>query len=109
MKKIYTFSLNEAPQAPMFQRILAVEGIATTIRNDRLSSALGEIPFTECFPELWVLDDTQLEKAQQILQHYLSTGDTLHPAWVCPNCGETVDGVFTSCWNCDHSSPSPEH
>ena len=47
--------------------MLETAGIACEIRNDRLAGALGEIPFVECWPELWVVDNIYVLKAQELL------------------------------------------
>ncbi|MES1161895.1 MAG: DUF2007 domain-containing protein, partial [Rhizobacter sp.] len=28
-----------------------------------------------------------------------------HRRWVCPGCGEQIDGPFEQCWNCGSSMP----
>lgn len=106
MKKICSFHPSESAMANMFRRILAVEGIATFIRNERLGTAMGEIPFVECFPELWVHEDGDVERAQEILAAYKSEDIEDTPAWRCPACGEQVDGALGACWCCE--SPRPE-
>jgi hypothetical protein len=57
MKKLHVFSYRDRAQAALIQEILVNEGIHCLLRNDQLSSALGEIPFIECYPELWVVDN----------------------------------------------------
>ena len=37
------------------KNLLEHSGIVCVIRNDQLSGGLGEIPFLECLPELWVV------------------------------------------------------
>ena len=57
MKKLYAFGLGERPLALLLKELLEGEGIACLLRNEELFAALGEIPFLECLPELWVVDD----------------------------------------------------
>ena len=38
-----------------FQSALAAAGIRTLLKNQFMSSVMGEIPFVEVMPELWVL------------------------------------------------------
>ena len=64
MKKLQIFSHRERPLANLLRERLAGEGIVCLVRNDELSSALGEIPFVECYPELWVVDDEVWPRAQ---------------------------------------------
>jgi hypothetical protein len=69
----------------------------------------GEVPFTQVFPELWVVEARDLERARKIIADYQAApGDSDKLAdWVCPNCHETVDGGYAECWNCGTEFPSP--
>ena len=37
-----------------YKNLLASEGIPSEIRNEHLGSILGEMPFVETWPEIWV-------------------------------------------------------
>lgn len=106
MEKVY-----ENPDFPMvghFQSILESEGIRTTVKNEAGSSLAGEVPFTQVFPELWVLEEKDVPRAKDIIRHYLAEAEssaTPHKDWTCPNCHETVDGGFAECWNCGTPLP----
>lgn len=79
--------------------VLEEAGIACLIKNERLSGALGEIPFIECWPELWVVDNATSRRAKSLIaaaEAEAEPGDD----WQCPNCGETVEGQFVACWQC---------
>ncbi len=88
----------------MFKELLAKEGITCLLRNEQLSTALGEIPFTECYPELWVVDAETWPRAKMLLDGWLKVADPEAVDWTCSGCGETSAGNFTSCWSCgrDH-------
>jgi len=101
MKKLHTFDFWEQPIAGMFKELLAGEGIECLIRNERLSTAMGEIPFVECFPELWVLDEETYPRAKLLLNAWLSNPAATE-TWTCPGCSEEIDGQFTACWSCGH-------
>jgi hypothetical protein len=85
----------------MAQRMLLVEGIATSLRNVDLASALGQIPFTECFPELWVVEDSQAPRALELLRAFLQPPAALDEGWTCPRCHAQIDGGLMVCWNCE--------
>lgn len=106
MKKLHTFHLWERPLAGMFKELLRNEGIDCLLRNDQLSAALGEIPFTECYPELWVVDAEVFPRAKMLLEAWLNSDDQEKADWICRNCGETSAGNFVTCWACgkDHIS-----
>ncbi|NIQ94445.1 MAG: DUF2007 domain-containing protein [Desulfuromonadales bacterium] len=103
MKKLYTFSIWERAQAWMLKEILAKEGIDCVLRNEQLSTAMGEIPFVECYPELWVIDDEVYPRARLLVEGLLSTsGQDAAEAWICRHCGERLEGHFGACWLCGH-------
>jgi len=77
------------------QNLLETAGIRTTLRNQMLSSAMGELPPAECQMELWVVEDSDLENAAQILAARPAAG----PEWTCA-CGEKLGPQFTQCWKC---------
>lgn len=84
------------------QSILEAEDIRTELRNAGASGIAGEVPYTQVYPELWVLNNRDEKRARAIIHEYRQKdADTpAAPAWKCANCGETVDGVYTECWNC---------
>lgn len=101
MKKLQTFYIWEGPQAGMYKDMLAEEGVACLVKNDRLSVGIGEIPFVECFPELWVIDDEVYPRARLLLDSWLTRAvDEDAEPWICSHCGESSTQQFTACWNC---------
>ena len=83
--------------------VLHAHGIACEIRGVSLGIASGEIPPTEAWPELWVLDASRVEESRQLVAVALSPAEPDLPEWTCPKCRETLDGHFTTCWNCGFS------
>lgn len=51
-----------------YRGILAEEGIETSIRNEFTHLAAGAIPFTQVYPELWVNDTNDYEKAVHLIR-----------------------------------------
>ncbi|MEE4254281.1 MAG: DUF2007 domain-containing protein [Desulfuromusa sp.] len=100
MKKLHVFNYWERSQAALVQEILANEGIQCILKNDQLSSALGEIPFVECYPELWVIDNEVFPRAQKFLQSWLENEAPAGDPWICSECGELSDFQFGACWAC---------
>lgn len=89
------------------QSILEAEGIRTEIRNEGGSGAAGELPFTQVYPELWILQNKDEARARALIQEFKEDAEEAPeaPAWNCPSCGEAVDGVFSECWNCGTAAP----
>ena len=79
------------------RNVLAAEGIAAEIRNEYLSSAMGELPPAECQTELWVLRDRDVARAEEVLRRPPVSG----PDWQCARCGEILAAQFSQCWKCN--------
>ena len=87
------------------KNLLETEGIRCHIRNELLSRLAGEIPFTECAPQLWLQDERDLERAKRIVASFGASPIAKAP-WQCANCGEALEGQFSACWHC--GAPRPE-
>ena len=92
MKRVYS-SFN---QTAVFhaRNLLQAEGIDVVVRNAILSSAMGELPPAECQAELWVMNEQDAARAQEVLNRNISG-----PDWTCA-CGEKLGAQFTQCWRC---------
>ena len=99
MKKLHTFNHAEPALAGMFRELLQREGVNCLLRNEELFAGLGEIPFTECYPELWVVDDELFTRASSLLKQFMASESASTP-WTCSQCGEQLEGQFNSCWKC---------
>lgn len=90
------------------QTLLEAEGIRTDLRNAGSAGLAGEVPYTQVYPELWVLNNADEQRARAIIKDYQekSADAPAAPDWICPKCGETVEGIFTECWNCGTPSAS---
>jgi hypothetical protein len=100
VKRLHTFAHRERPFATLLKERFAAEGIVCLVRNDELSTALGEIPFLECYPELWVVDDDVYPRARLLLDQWLGEMATEQAGWRCSGCGERMEGQFEACWQC---------
>lgn len=78
--------------------VLAGQRIETLVRNQYVSGAIGELPVFDCSPELWLIDETQLERAQALLRELLTPADGT--ARRCPACQESIEPQFGQCWQC---------
>ena len=77
------------------RNVLDAAGIRAVVRNEYLSSAMGDLPPAECQAELWLLREADLSVAEQLLFRAQPTG----PEWGC-RCGETLGPQFSQCWSC---------
>ena len=87
--------------------ILEAAGIGCFIKNERLSGALGEIPFLECWPELWIIDVGDLAQAEQLLGAAQAVAAPGEP-WRCSSCGEMIESQFVTCWQCGTDEPAAD-
>ncbi len=85
-----------------YKNLLHAEGIHCEIRNEHLGSIVGEMPFVEVWPELWIANDLDFDRATQLIVGTESESPTA--AWTCKKCGEVNEGQFAACWNCSTSS-----
>lgn len=83
--------------------LLEQAGIRCVIKNELLGAALGEIPFLECLPELWVLRDEQASDAEALIAESMvgvRAEPARGPAWRCRTCGTSNEPQFAACWRC---------
>jgi hypothetical protein len=81
------------------RNVLEQAGIACYVRNERLGGVVGEIPFVECWPELWVLRNGDALNARGLIDTACAAV-VPSPDWICRSCGERVEGQFDACWRC---------
>ena len=49
------------------------EGIPCILKNDILAGIAGEVPWTETFPEVWVVNDSDFARAEALKADWLNT------------------------------------
>lgn len=80
---------------------LEVANIECFIKNEFNGGGLGEIPFTETWPELWIQNEVDKPKALAIIDS-LSTAPEAMSDWDCPKCQERIEKDFQLCWQCGY-------
>jgi hypothetical protein len=108
MKKLYC--AKDPLMIGHLRNVLAAHGIDCVTRKVDLATGAGELPPTECWPELWIMDDEAFSDAEAILKKTLAPMVVVRRAWICAGCGEEIEGQFSECWKCgrgrDYRSPS---
>jgi Putative prokaryotic signal transducing protein len=84
-----------------YRNVLEAEGIRAVVKNQYLSSAMGDLPPAECQAELWVLNEADAGRAERLLLGRAPPG----PDWIC-SCGEHLGAQFTQCWRCGADRPA---
>ncbi|TDR23606.1 DUF2007 domain-containing protein [Marinicella litoralis] len=104
MKKIFVDEL--LTWVIQAKNTLEEANIPCFIKNEFSTSAAGEVPFFETWPELWIHRDADWERALELVQP-LRESRKSQPEnaeqlidWTCSQCGETNEGHFALCWSC---------
>lgn len=105
VKKVY--SAANITMVGLVKDVLDSHGIRTVIRNQFLSAAAGELPPIECWPELWIIDDSRYERCRQLVEEILGAENTPAAPWQCPDCHEEIEGQFSQCWRCGAERREP--
>ncbi len=119
MKRVYT--ADSVAMAWHISNVLQFHGIDTELRNSNLYSVAGELPITECLPEVWVKRPLDFRYAEQLIRELLQ-GDgqpdstdkpeagalSSAPDWLCRECGESNADIFAICWQCQASRYQPD-
>lgn len=91
-----------SPNLPLIyhlKNILEQQEIACVLMNVYSQGGAGELPPDQVWPQLWILDDDQLESARLLIQAQLRPVPHGN-AWSCNQCGELIEAQFTDCWQC---------
>ncbi len=83
-----------------YKNLLKSEGIDAFLRNEHLGSIVGEMPFEQVWPELWVKNDLDYDRALQLIDTENLLSESPAESWRCANCGEDNEGQFAACWSC---------
>jgi hypothetical protein len=89
------------------KNLLEQDGIGCFIKHEQLSGGLGDLPFLDCQPELWVYADGDVPRAETLITEALRAAP-MHGGtpWTCKHCGEANDPQFAVCWRCGASDRS---
>lgn len=89
-------------QAAHYANVLRAAGIRCEVRNTTLSGAIGDIPFLECAPQVWIDNWLDEPRARQLLAEIQQP--VPGAAWHC-GCGEEIEPQFGVCWSCGAVRP----
>jgi Putative prokaryotic signal transducing protein len=90
-----------------YRNLLQSEGIPSFIRNEYLGAIAGEMPFEEVWPELWVRNDLDYDRALQLIDGRNLEAESPTAPWRCRGCGTENEGQFAACWNCGTAEAVP--
>ena len=72
--------------------------VLCSIKNEFAIGAMGELSPMDVLPEVWILDNEWLTKAQQIIAEFNQPVHT--SSWNCSKCQEHNEASFELCWQC---------
>ncbi len=97
MRRVYTAA--DLPDAHIVLGLLHQQGIAAQVLGEHARGGVGELPFAETYPEVWVERDEDFDRALAVVRGYEAaqpdTGEVR-----CAVCGESSPAHFGVCWNC---------
>jgi putative signal transducing protein len=102
VKKVY--SSDNYIMAGHVHSLLEANNIECHLRNMNLTGGIGELPLNECWPEVWVNDESDFCSAEQLIKNALSRAEHSEN-WQC-RCGEMIEGQFERCWACGKEKES---
>ena len=86
-----------------YKNLLQSEGIPAFLKNEFLGSIVGEMPIQEVWPQLWVHNDLDYDRAVQLIDSQKLADESPQSPWKCAQCGEENEGQFAACWKCGGS------
>jgi hypothetical protein len=107
MQRIY--GARDSTEAEFVRGLLEAEEIQAIVQGSALEAARGDIPFSaNSLPSVWV-NEPDVERASKIVEEFRRGGPAATQsqiAWICPKCGEKLEGQFTTCWKCGTEKPA---
>jgi len=97
---IHLYTCENMIEAQQIIDALQQQNIKAKIINPNLSSLTGEVPFTETWPKIWLVDAEDEALARNVLEDLKQLREKAHQDIFCGKCGEKNPGNFSSCWNC---------
>ena len=95
MKRVYRAAT--LLEAQLVADTLTSLGINNHILNAYAVGAMGELPYSQTSPEVWIADPAQEARAYEAVA---TLGAPLLPDKICSQCNEINPGNFLSCWQC---------
>lgn len=96
---IRVYQAANLPQAHLLAGLLRHAGIAVRVFNENAQGGLGDIPFSETYPEIWIERDIDLAQAHAVIAHFESAPVDSGSVF-CRACNEENPANFELCWKC---------
>ena len=93
MCRVYT--AETLPEAHLILQQLERVGINARIFNENAQGVIGELPVTDTWPDVWIVQNHQFRAVRTVIERYESSSGKER---LCNSCGETSSGRFEVCW-----------
>ncbi|KPK38429.1 MAG: hypothetical protein AMJ69_08415 [Gammaproteobacteria bacterium SG8_47] len=103
MYKLYEAA--DLHEAQLVLDLLTRHDIAARLLNTYAHGALGELPFTHAYPEIWLVNEADVSQARTLVYAFEHRSAT-QEQWRCSHCGEANPDSFELCWHCGTTPPS---
>ncbi len=97
MIRIYT--AENLTDAYLVSNLIRENGIDNHVFNEYANGAVGELPFAHTWPEVWIENDSDEQRALAIIASRQQLTDSLVER-ECPSCGQLSPANFEICWDC---------
>lgn len=87
------------PQAHLLAGLLRHAGIAVRIFNENAQGGMGDIPFGETYPEIWIENAADQPRAKAVIADFESVPLARQNVF-CRSCSEENPANFELCWKC---------
>jgi Putative prokaryotic signal transducing protein len=96
------YSARNLPEAHLVLHLLDHAGIRARVVRENLLGAVGEIPFPEVYPEVWIEREHDTARALCIVRDFECASDE-PGTHECDRCHEENPRNFQLCWSCGHT------
>ena len=93
------------PEAHLILQQLESVGINAQVFNENAQGAIGELPVTETWLDVWIVQNHQFGAARAVITRYESSSEN---ELLCNSCGEISPGRFEVCWLCRAVLPTQD-
>lgn len=99
MERVY--SAENPLLAQHIKNLLLNDNIECLVKNENMQSLAGEVPPISAWPEVWIINSEDKERAEAIITNSENSSDG--EAWRCSRCDENNESNFQVCWKCSSS------
>ena len=85
------------------KNVLENAGLKVQLQNQYAGGGVGELAPIDAWPEVWVVDDRDRERAVRAIEELRNAPQG--PDWTCTRCGSDNPAAFETCWHCAGERP----